>query len=338
MISYLQKTKHCFELLILKFCFVCLFHSTMWIRKSIILLNLVVILTALPTTKSNCPKKCNCKADGTIVRCPGNTTLKDWQRIGSTISKNAIQLEILFADFNYLIVSCFEKLPKLTALRIFGGRLKAFPKGLPGRFPELKFLLIRGTEIKSVPSSVFKDFQHLVNLNLGDNKITRLSKDNFKNLVNLKVLNLESNEINCIDRDSFVGLKSLLIVTMDSNKLVRLPSGVFDPLRRQIFLIFSNNKICEIQKGLFKAFHKIALIDLKNNAIAKIEDGAFESLLPVMGGLGINLSNNPVLCSGKLSPDLSKVKLLVSATCPVRPRTPPPPPPPGDLQEVVNSN
>ena len=297
----------------------------MWIKKSIFLLALVSLLTASPNSpSSNCPRKCNCQANGSIVTCPGKTTLKDWLRIGSTINGNAIQLEIKFADFTSLSLSKFKKLPKLVALRVFGGRLKTFPNGLVGNFPMLKFLLIRSTDIEKITSSKFNDFQRLVNLNLGANKITRLSNGIFKNMANLKVLNLEKNEINCIEKDSFVGLNSLAIVTLDSNKLVRLPVGVFDPLKKNpIFLIFSNNKICEIQNGLFKAFHKIALLDLQNNAIAEIENEAFNKLPEFLGipSSGINISNNPVICSGKPFPDFTKVQLPLIAKCPVRPRS-----------------
>ena len=340
MISDLYETKQCLTknkiALSIFICHLFLLQSTMWIRKSIILLALVSLLSALPKPSlPKCPEKCNCEANGSIVKCPGKTTLKDWLRIGSTISENAIQLEITFADFTCLSLSTFEKLPKLVALRIFGGRLKTFPKGLPENFPFLRFLLIRDTNIAKIPSSAFDDFQQLVNLNLGGNKITRVSKGNFKHLSNLKVLNLENNEINCVEKDSFVGLSSLLIVTLDSNKLVRLPNGLFDPLKKNgIFLIFSNNKICEIQNGLFKRFHKIVLLDFKNNAIVKIEKKAFNKLPPFAGGLGINISNNPVVCSGKPSPDFSKVKVLVTATCPGRPRTFPSVNP----QQVINSN
>ena len=299
----------------------------MWFGKNIILLNLLTLLVASPTPpqpSKNCPVKCICEAGGAIVRCPGKTSLKDWQRIGTTISKNAIQLEIAFVDFPYLMLSCFKKMPKLTLLRILGGKMKAFPAGLPKLFPALTFLTIRGTEINCLPKTVFDDLQQLVNLNLGANKITRLSKHNFKGLDNLKVLNLERNQINCIDKDSFVGLRNLLLVSLDSNKLTKLPTGLFDQISRQVILIFSNNKIQKIQSGLFKPFLKISLLDLRGNEIAEIDDNAFEGLKPVSGSLGINLSNNPIVCNAKSSFSFSNGKFpefLIFATCPPKPRT-----------------
>ena len=125
--------------------------TSMWVRKSIFLLTLVSLLTASPNrSSSNCPRQCNCQENDSIVTCPGKTTLKDWFRIGSTISGNASYLLIQFADFTDLSLSNFKMLPNFTELRINKGRLINFPRGLPQKFPHLKIFFIFNKQITEI--------------------------------------------------------------------------------------------------------------------------------------------------------------------------------------------
>ena len=301
-----------------------IFQSTMWIRKSIILLALVSLLSALPkSAPSKCPDKCNCEANGNIVRCPENTTLKDWLRIGSTISKNATKLEITFADFTCLSLSTFKKLPNLSTLRIWEGRLTKFPRGLSRRFPRLKLLFISRNQISDIPRSAIKDLKWLESFLIPQNLVTEVPANTFKGMTRLGVINLNDNKIKFLHRDSFNGLKNLFFVSLSKNKLVDLPKGLFSPRpvrQSEMYFLFDENKIQEIKKDLFVgATDKLKLLGLIKNQITKIEQGAFDSLKAVSGNNGkIVICGNPIIdnvCAMSLL-DFSNVKLNVKTRCP----------------------
>lgn len=294
----------------------------MWIIKSIVLLAFVSLYTALQdTASSNCPDKCKCEADGSIVRCPGKTTLKDWFRIGSTIRENVIQLEITFADFTRLSVFTFKKLPNLAVLRIQEGRLTSFPKGLSKPFPHLQQLIILKNQITDIPRSAVKDLRWLEFLIMYKNRLTKLTANNFKGMNSLRVISFVDNKIKYLHRDSFAGLKNLFVVLLEGNELVNLPIGLFNfkPVHQQeMFFMFRRNKIQEIRKDIFmESSYKIKLLDFSFNQITKIEQGAFDTLQAAPNNT-LFLCNNPIVnnaCTMSLL-DFSKVKLNIKTKCP----------------------
>ena len=293
----------------------------MWIRKSITLLAIVSLLSALPkSAPSKCPEGCNCKLNGKIVRCPGKTTLKDWLRIGSTISKNATKLEITFADFTYLSLSTFKKLPNLSSFGILEGRLNKFPRGLSQRFPRLKLLYIYSNRISDIPKSAL-NMKWLEYFIMPQNQLTKVPANIFKGMTRLRIINLNDNKIKTLHHDSFNGPKNLSMVVLEKNELVNLPNGLFSPQpvrQLEVWFLFGGNRIQEIKKDLFVwATDKLKFLSLANNQITWIEQGAFDSLQAVPKSYGIVICKNPIVnykCVMSLL-DFSNVKIKVKTRC-----------------------
>ena len=91
------------------------FNQQQWVRKSIFLLTLVSLLIASPNqSSSNCPRKCNCQANDSIVTCPGKTTLKDERLVQNqqSVGMPATSLSSLqiLQIYHFLISRCFQTL------------------------------------------------------------------------------------------------------------------------------------------------------------------------------------------------------------------------------------
>lgn len=257
-----------------------------------------------------CPSICTCDNSATVT-CNGKITTEKLKAIVKEIDQMTSILTIEFADFEVFCSELFEGFGKLRLLRILGGRIKTFPRNIGKYLPNLEGLEILKNLIKTISKGSFADLKRLQNLDLSGNKISRIQRSTFENLEDIRIISLDSNLLASIDSRAFETLKEFRLLDVSMNCLQSIELDFFNQFQNPSIFKFGGNHIETIPNGLFDVFSDVLFLGLEMNKIKTIGNSAFSALQPDITSLGIDLSNNPIICNNELQNTFSLDNILV---------------------------
>ncbi|KAL7013355.1 hypothetical protein ACKWTF_015347 [Chironomus riparius] len=154
---------------------------------------------------------------------------------------NLLEIEAHSTSIKIASKEHFEKLTKLTALRIINSELTDICGTAFHDLTSLTEINLSVNEIKFLHPNLFKENLQLQNIDLNGNSIEILHPELFSKLHQLSVLILSFNALTFIDNRQFSHNKQLSELHLDSNNIKAIEYGAFEGLDSLLMLAIEYN-------------------------------------------------------------------------------------------------
>lgn len=254
---------------------------------------LLVICTVFVMTSSasDCPEKCACDSEFTVIDC----SHQDLTLVPRDIPLTTTNLNLEGNQLSFLNSSDFENLESLTDLILSDNNLQSIQNGTFSIQSSLVRLMLDGNLLESVDNETFQGTDNLEVLNMDSNNEMSVAPSTFQSISNLRQLSvqdttfvsdydfsgltkLEMLEIsNChleqLDPNNFQELNSLTDFYANENNLTDF--NFVHNLPNLKKLCMSSNLLTEIQARAFENNQNLTRIILDQNAISTLASESF---------------------------------------------------------------
>ncbi|CAG9765272.1 unnamed protein product [Ceutorhynchus assimilis] len=242
---------------------------------------LILLLTVLVTSGTECPTMCICKHFPreivpksylyyTSVRCEGfnsNATLNNFTRILEVSRLDGTSFSELFQTLSE------SDLPELNNLVLTHSTVSNLSDLLYSVGRQLKFLKLSHNNLTEIPE--LGDDLSVISLDLSANEITSLPSS-YHPIRTLETLNLSENSIKQIKPESFKNLEALKILDLSKNYLFLLDNQSLTPLVSLQYLNLSHNNLKSLNDKCFSSLLKLQQLDVSSNNLARVAPGSLQ--------------------------------------------------------------
>ncbi|XP_029281701.1 platelet glycoprotein V-like [Cottoperca gobio] len=266
-----------------------------------------------------CPPLCKCYRRRAEVVC-NDVPLTEYPSAG--LPKNTTMLTIQFTNITSISEQQLYATPLLQALHLYKNHLRSLSPNLLSGVPFLNTLDLTGNKLRDLPADIFNhaplrnlvlknnlieevkaewlpDNSSINWLDLSGNNLTKVPVALFQKLPHLDNLDLANNRLEKIAANSLDTLTKLERLNLRNNKLDTLDASLLQNTRNLNYLLLSMNKFNKLPHNLFQELTQLKHLSLEDNQLSHIPAGLLEPLSS-LDEEGLDLSNNPWMCDGKL--------------------------------------
>ncbi|XP_060907397.1 leucine-rich alpha-2-glycoprotein-like [Labrus mixtus] len=267
----------------------------------------------------SCPALCKCYLRRSEVVCndvplteypsedlPENTTLLTIQFTNiSSISEQYLNptpllqgLHLYSNHLQNLSPHLLRGVPLLHTLDLTGNKLSELPVDVFSHAP-LRNLVLKNNLIEAVDSNWLPDNSSVTWLDLSGNRLTEIPTALLEKLPHLYNLDISNNRLGKISATFLDPLAKLERLNLQNNKLETLDEFTLQGTHNLTYLFLSRNKLNKLPQNLFQELSQLKLLSLDDNQLSHIPVGLLDPLKS-LDEEGLDLTNNPWLCDGKV--------------------------------------
>ena len=198
------------------------------------------------SSRSHCPRDCNCRLDG-IISCPDGFDFQSFRSVGSCEEQfSATTLNIYYLESDNLApLGKNFQMEKIQTLNLPHGNINSINEHELSHSENLLSLDLRDSKIKKFTSKALPANNRLKTLKLSKNSLGEI-ENGFsicENLKRLKNLALSSNLLTIVQSFDFQNCYKLQALTLGENLISEISDGSFDDLKNLRLLGIENNRL-----------------------------------------------------------------------------------------------